>query len=309
MNNKSKSKIAKNGVLRFLKEYTMLIIGSVIITTGTYFFVLPCKLVAGGVGGITNVLFYWFNWPTSIVSIVLQIPLIVLALILLKKEFAIKTLFATIVYSLFMRTYETLFPLVPTQTPSSILLWLVFGGMLTGIGIVIAYWAGGSNGGSEIVSNIVISKNPDYKIGKVLLIFNYCVYTLAFICFITLDKGVTLTSVLRILYSIFMSYVVSITTNIINHGIDPLLQYYIVSDKYDEISQALTATFKRGVTSIETIDNKRSNEEKKVLIVVIQHRQNDTLKNIIRSIDPNCFAYCKAIDSVVTRPDFKKRYR
>ncbi len=287
----------------------MLIAGSVCITAGTYFFVLPCKLVGGGVGGITNVLFYWFNWPTSVVSIALQIPLLILALIMLKKEYAIKTLFSCIVYSLLMRLYEIFFPLVPSQTPSSILLWLVFGGVLSGIGIILAYWAGGSNGGSEIVSGIVMSKNPDYQIGKVLLIFNYCVYTLALICFITIDKGINLESVLRILYSIIMSYVVSITSNIVNHGIDPLLQYYIVSDKYDEISKTLSDTFKRGVTSIETVDSIGSIKDKRIIIVVIQFRQNNTLKNIIKSIDPDCFAYCKAIDSVVTRPNFKKRYR
>ena len=304
----NKTKDIKINVWKIIKDYFFLLIGALGLSAGTYFFFLPCKIVAGGIGGLSTVLFYWFGWQISLVSILLQIPLLIMALIMLPKSFSIKTVFACVAYSGWMFLYETFFADVPSTMPSSRILWLLFGGVVTGAGIYFAYIAGGSNGGSEIVSSIVVYKNPDAKIGGVLLIFNYVVYGLALICFITTD-GLDMETVLRLVYSIFASYIVSFVTDVFFNGIDPLLEYHIVTSKDEEISQALYQNFKRGVSEIKLVDKNQNEAQKKMIVVVIQYRQNNKLKQLIKQIDPRCFAYCKVIDNIVTRPDFKKRYK
>jgi len=299
--------ISKQKIWKFIKEYVFLILGAGCLSSATYFFMLPCKIVSGGVGGLSNVIFYWFGWKVSVVSIVLQIPLMIMALIMLPKSFSVKTVFSCLAYSVWMYLFETFFADVPNQMPSSRILWLVIGAIVDGTGIYLAYAAGGSNGGSEIVSSIVVKKNPDAKIGNVLIIFNYVVYALALICFATTD-GLDMECILRILYSVLMSYAVSYVVDVETNGLDPLLEYHIITDKPEEISDALQKAFKRGVSEINLVKPDGSPNERKMIVMVIQYRQNSKLKHIIRNIDPEGFAYCKTIDNVITRPEFKKRY-
>ena len=300
-------KFNKNDVLKFFKDYALVTVGALLMTTSCYFFILPCHMVSGGVAGVSNVLFYWFGWKQSVVSICLQAPLLVLALFKLKKSFAIKTVYSCVVYSLIMRFYETVFPDIPNTKPDSILLWMVMGGVIGGVSIVLPFWAGGSNGGSEIISGIAVSKNPDTQVGKVLMLVNYCVYALALVCFAT-TEGLTMESIIKIIYSVILSYVESFTIDLLNNGVDPTLKYYIITDKADEISALIFAKFRRGVSCADAVDAKGEKTGKKVLITVIQYRQNNTLKHIIKETDPDCFAYCKLLDGVVTRPNFNKRY-
>ena len=302
------NELSKQNIWKTIKDYLLLIFGAAGLSASNYFFILPCKIVSGGVGGLSNVLYYWFGWQVSISSIALQIPLLIMALIMLPKSFSVKTVFACVVYSVWMYFYETCFSSVPDQMPSSRILWLLAGSVVGGIGIYLSYIAGGSNGGSEIVSSIVVKKNPDAKIGNVLIIVNYIVYALALICFITTD-GLDMESVIRIIYSILMSYAVSYVVDVVSNGIDPLLEYRIVTSKDEEIAKALEEVFKRGVSEMKLVDHRGKEKKRKMLRVVIQYRQNTKLKYIIKSIDPDCFAYCKFIDSVVTRPEFKKRYK
>lgn len=299
--------LSKKSILKTVKEYIFLILGAGCLSSATYFFMLPCKIVSGGVGGLSNVIFYWFGWKVSVVSIVLQVPLMIMALIMLPKSFSLKTVFSCVAYSIWMYLFETFFADVPNQMPSSRILWLLVGAIIDGTGIYLAYAAGGSNGGSEIVSSIVVKKNPDAKIGNVLIIFNYVVYFLALICFATTD-GLDMECLLRVLYSVLMSYAVSFVVDVETNGIDPLLEYHIVTEKPEQIAEALSKTFKRGVSEIDLVSPKGTPKERKMLVVVIQYRQNNRLKHVVKGIDPACFAYCKIIDNVVTRPGFKKRY-
>ena len=296
-------------VLKTVKDYCYVTAGTCCLVFSSFFFILPCNLVSGGVGGISNILFYWFGFPVSITSILLQIPLLVAALIMLPKGFSFRTAFACALYSLLFSAMEKF---VVAPEPSSRLLWLVFGGFVDGIGIYLAYIGNGSNGGSEIVSSIVVSRNPDAKIGTVLNIFNFTVYAVAFVCFVSLGikAGTTnaeylLECVIRIIYSVLMSYVASFVVDLCSQGLDPLLKYYIVTEKPEEVSEMLMKKFKRGVTCADIVDEDGLPTTKHMLIVVILNRQNGKLKHFLKLIDPECFAYCKIIDGVVTRPDFK----
>ncbi len=295
-------KITKKSVVTTLKEYLLVTLGAALMVIAAYFFVVPCQIVACGVGGLTNVFLYWFGWQMSITSIAIQIPLLVLSLVMLPKGFSVKTVYACIMYSVFYGILERLN--IPQEEPPSVLLWVVFGGVIEGFGVYFPYAGHASNGGSEIVSSIVVSRNPDAKIGGILNIVNFCVYGLGLICFIV--KGFDmLDSVIKLVYSVLFSYVVAFVVDSYSQGLDPLLKYYVVTKKRDEVSDALVEHFKRGVTGTKLVKADGIPSDKDMLIVVIPHRQNGKLKHLLKKVDPECFAYCKIIDGVVTRPNFK----
>lgn len=177
---------------------------------------------------------------------------------------------------------------------------MVMGGALSAAGITVAYFAGGSNGGSEIVTGLVSVKNPHVEMGKVLLIFNLGVYALAF----ALQR-----ELMQVLYSLLMSYVTSFCVKIFMNGIDPVLKYTVITKKSQELDAELFKVFKRGATNIEVVTEYGEPTDRKVVIVVIQYRQNQVFKRILRKVDEECFAFCTSINTVLNKPDFNKRYK
>lgn len=287
----------KISVKEYIKIYAMLILAGTLMALGIYVFVLPSSIVAGGIGGLSNILYYTFNIPVSIGSIALNAPLLIAALFKLKKSYSVRTVFACVVYSLVTMLFEKINFF---QFTDSRIIGVVMGGALSGAGITVAYFAGGSNGGSEIVTGLVSVKNPNVEMGKVLLVFNLGVYALAFV----LQR-----ELMQVLYSLLMSYVTSFCVKIFMNGIDPVLKYTVITRKAEELDAELSRVFKRGATNIDVVDENGAPTGQKTVIVVIQYRQNQAFKRILRKVDGECFAFCTSINAVLNKPDFNKRYK
>lgn len=263
-------------------------------------FIIPNNVVPGGFTGIAAILQYAFNFPVQYGILVFNIPFLILAVIFLSKEFAIKTVFATILTSGFLSLFEIIIPNVVFE--SDILLAVFFGGILAGMSLVFAYNAKGSNGGTEIVARLIQRKNPEVDIGNVLFFFNLFVMTAG--GFFTQKEGYDLWIVV---YSLIYSYIGSFVFNKYSRWVDPVVKFTIITSKADEMADIITNTLKRGANNIEMV-REGQKEEMTMLSIVVQVRQIYIVKKIINKIEPKCFYYITAVENVVFRPDFAKRY-
>ena len=103
-------KINKYDPRAFLKNLSLVVLGTLILSFGTAIFLLPFNLVTGGVSGIALVIsnlvsIKWLSIDLTVT--ILTWILFLLGLAVLGKNFALKTLVSTIVYplgvSLFLR--------------------------------------------------------------------------------------------------------------------------------------------------------------------------------------------------------------
>ncbi len=264
-----------------------------------HIFIVPNKVVPGGFTGIAAIFQYAVGFPLQYGILALNIPFLILAVIFLSKDFAIKTVYATLTTSGFLSLFEILH--IPTFT-TDILLAVFFGGILAGLSLVFAYNAKGSNGGTEIVARLIQRKNPEVDIGNVLFLFNFVVMGAG--GFFTAQKGYNLWIVV---YSLIYSYIGSFVFNKYSRWADPVVKFTIITSKADEMAEIITKTLKRGATNIELVKGEEK-EERTLLSVVVQVRQIYTVKKIINQIEPECFYYITAVENVVFRPDFAKRY-
>lgn len=108
-----------------VNEYALVVLGSLIMAFGTSAFLLPNKLSTGGFAGIATIFYYYFKFPMSTTIIILNIPLFVLAYFRIGKKFLLKTIFATIFYSLAIDYLEGFFEFTHDKFLSSI-----YGGVL-----------------------------------------------------------------------------------------------------------------------------------------------------------------------------------
>ena len=97
-----KNNIKNVNVMELLQDILLIIVGTYLVSFGINFFLLPLKLTTGGVSGIGTILYYLFNIPLGITTIVLNIPLFLLSLKKLGIRSSLKTIFATLLLSVFL---------------------------------------------------------------------------------------------------------------------------------------------------------------------------------------------------------------
>lgn len=108
-----------------LKEYSWIILGSIIMAFGTSLFLLPNKLSTGGFTGLATLFYYYLKIPMGTSIILMNLPLFIIAYFTIGKKFLFKTIFATIFYSKAIDFMERITPFTDDRFLSSI-----YGGVL-----------------------------------------------------------------------------------------------------------------------------------------------------------------------------------
>ncbi len=292
----------KKNLWKVLGNYIRIIFASLLAAFSTHIFILPNKFVAGGISGIAGLLEYTGVLPAKYGIYLLNIPLLILAVIYLSKEYALKTIISATVNALFLILFDVI--KLPVFTSEKIVAVFI-GGILTGLSMIYAYMAGGSNGGTEIVAQLVIKKDPEKEAGQVMFVINILIMSVGGFL---INKNVVF-DLWVVVYSLLMSYISSSTYRILNRGFDPALKYIIITNKPNELSKQFLIRFRRGVSSTKLINPDGTPSEYTKVVVIIQYRQNVEMKKWLSSIDKECFAFSVQVDDVVTRPNFNKRYR
>ncbi|MEG1528197.1 MAG: YitT family protein [Clostridia bacterium] len=287
----------KNTILSYLR----LTCSALVTATCLHMFVVPNNLVPGGFSGIASIIYYATGFPVQYSTFLLNLPLLVLSVIFLSKEFAVKTIYATVMGSVIMELFDILhLPVFDGE----ILVAVFIGGILAGMTLVLAYGASGSNGGTEIVAKLITKKKPDASIGTILMSINIVVMSIG--GFFTKQSGYNLWIVV---YSLLYSYVCSFVLDHFSQLADPLVKFTIITDKPAEVGSSITNALKRGANVIECQQPSGESCKNSVIEVVVQVRQVPLIKKILQINDAECFAFTTAVDGVILRPDFNKRYK
>ena len=260
-----------------LRDYLFMIIGSLLFAVAIDMFTAPNDVVTGGVTGIATMLNYLFGLPIGIMTLVINIPLFVWGAIENGRRFLIKTAFATVLSSLFI---DLLIPYLPLYKGDKFMASL-FGGILIGAGLALVFFGGGTTGGTDIVSKNLQNHFPFLSMGTVKIFADIFVIAATMIVYKSIESG---------LYAIIIIFVSSkvIDTTIygLSHDIGKIV--FIMSSKYDEISQAIMKDIKRGVTLLDSTGGYTGTTTKTIMCAV-RPRQVYKVKNIASSIDKNAF--------------------
>jgi len=267
-------------------EYCGLAIGSVIMALALVFFLIPAKIAPGGVSGLAIVLYHLFDLPVGLLMLLFNIPLFIVGLRLLGKQFGSRTLFSFIVVSLVTDFYDTVLRLDAATTDP--LLASIFGGIVLGIGLGVVFRFKGTTGGSDIVGQI-INKYSNVSVGVGILIVDFFVITFAGLVFRNINLA---------LYGFISLYFSSKVLDLILDGFDYARAFYIISEKQDEIIALITQDMGRGGTEISG-SGFYTRKERNVLYTVVTRREVATLRQEIQKIDPRAFIIITNVHEVI----------
>lgn len=280
--------VNKNKIYKLIKEYLSVAAAAFLVALAVHTFILPNKFVPGGASGIAAILDYIGVLPAAYGNFVVNFPLLVLGLIFLKKDFAVKTVFAIItitVSKLFLEAINFF------QFDGDILLAVIMAGILFGLSIGIMFGINGSNGGTEVVLRLIQRFSPEANVSKWMIIVDACVIFVGGI--IAKDIWVTL-------YSMLMTYTCSIAYELYANGIDPSVKFNVITDKSKELLEELPKRYKYSIHSIEVSGGSpNSKSGKQMITIALRRRQVPRLKELILEVDKECFGYVETVQSFV----------
>lgn len=271
---------------RGLISFALIVAGIFSAAFGLKGFLLSSRFIDGGVTGVSMLLADIFRAPLSVLLLVINVPFILIAYRQIGRAFAIKSVLSITGLSLCLA-----FVKFPDVTPDK-LLTAIFGGFFIGAGIGLAIRGGAVLDGTEIAALLVSRTSSLLHVGDVILILNIFIFlTAAF--FLGVDSA---------LYSILTYAAASRTIDFLIHGIEEYTAITIISNRSEEIKNALINRLNRGVTVYKSPGGVGSSglaeEEREILYCVVTRLEIGTIKNAATDIDPNAFITTHALSDV-----------
>lgn len=262
---------------KWIKNYSLIVIGAFIMASGFVFFITPHKIVPGGVYGISIVLHYILGTPVGAMALAFDIPLTIIGIKVLGPRFGMKTVVGFLSTALFMDTITYFYGTVALVEDDP-LLSSIFGGLLIGLGLGLIFKSRATSGGTDIVA-MMVSKYTQLPVGQLLIIIDSVIVILGLLVF--QDWKIPL-------YSLIVIFITGKVVDVILEGMNYDKVLFIVSDKHTEIRNKIVNDLNRGGTFLKG-EGMFNGKEKSIAFVVVNRREMGMLHDYINSIDPKAF--------------------
>lgn len=253
-----------------------ILLGAAIYAFGLTYFVVPHHLFEGGATGITLITFYLFKIPVSLMNLLINIPLFILAW----KIFGAKSLYSSLLGTLSLSAWLAFFERIPLHIDlqGDLLITALIAGILLGIGLGIIFNAGGTTGGTDILARI-LNKYTHIYMGKLLFILDFCILMLILLIF----KDLRLVS-----YTLLFDFIVSRVIDLIGEGGYAGKGFMIITKRPDHLAKAINDDLGRGVTFISG-QGYYSQKDLKIIYCIVGRNEIVKMKEMIHRIDPQAF--------------------
>ncbi len=279
-------KIEKKSIFKEVRDYVLIAMAMIFYCIGWTIFLLPNNITTGGVPGISSILFWGVGIPVQASYFVINAVLLLFALRILGWKFCVKTIYGvlilTVALSLF-RHYTVGVHLLHDQP----FMASVIGAVFCGCGVGLGLSSNGSTGGTDIIAAI-INKYRDVSLGKVILICDVIIISSSY--FVLKDWE-------KVIYGYVVLFITAFCIDQVVNTMRRSVQFFIISDKYQEIGHRINENPRRGCTVING-EGFYSGHEVKMLFVLAKKSESNTIFRLIDEIDPAAFVSQSAVIGV-----------
>jgi len=262
---------------KWFKAYGFITLGAVLITLGYVYFIIPYKILPGGVYGIAIVMHHSLGFPVGMTALVFNIILMAVGLKLLGPRFGIKTFTALVLTSVLVDVGSYISGLEPLVEDDA-LLSAVFGGLLVGVGVGLIFRSRASTGGSDVLAHI-LGKYSSMPVGQLMIVIDSFVVLIGLAVFG--DWKIPL-------YSWILIFVYGKTVDVVIQGPSYDKTLFIISKKHDLIKNKLTREMGRRGSFI-TGEGMFGGKHHKIIFTTVTRREVAILQDYIHDIDPDAF--------------------
>ncbi len=259
-------------LLKNLKDYMFIVLGLASYAFGWCAFVLPEKVVTGGVTGITSLLNFGLGWNVAITFYGVNLLLLAIAFRSVGSQFVIRTVFGATVASLMIGLFTPLThsPIVAHEPFMN----MIIGACFCGVGVGTVFVHNGSSAGTDIIAAMV-TKHTTISFGRMLLYMDLIIISSSYIIFHSIDK---------IVYGLVFMIINSFVADMVINSNRQAVQFLIFSKKWEDIANAINNEAHRGCTLIHGT-GWYTKRDVKILLVMCRKHESVHVMRIIKAMD------------------------
>jgi len=259
-----------------IKNYIYITIGAALISLGVVLFFVSNNFTTGGTPGMALLLHHLSGFTIGSMVIAINIPLLIVGIKYLGRMFAVRTVVAIVLMSLFIDLFLEV--LHVEGLTDNILLAALFGGAVIGLGVGLILQGNASAGGSTIIARIICA-NSEIKPGQVILFVDFFIIMSSIYVFGDVDKA---------LWSVISIYVTSRCIDMFLSGSPTKKVVHLVSDKPEMLSQKIIETLGDSGTIIKGT-GLHVEQDKNIIFIIVELGKLRVLREIIKENDPDAF--------------------
>lgn len=276
----------KKRSIDYVWEYLLISAGTLLISLGAFFFMIPGKLILGSVTGLSTVLAHFLPMEIAVINLILNMLLLVLGLVFVGKDFGIKTVYTAVLMPVFLYILERGFPNTQSLT-GDMLTDTICCVMLAGAGQAILFNLNASSGGLDILAKMM-NKFLHIELGNALAFLGMAVVMSSILVY---DSRAVVTGVVG-------TYFNGIAVDFFISGFTRKKKVCIISDKYEEIRKFLIRDINRGVTLYTAVGGYEKTERTE-LVTILDKGEYGKLMKFVDEVDDKAFVTVSGVSEVV----------
>ncbi|MBR1516797.1 MAG: YitT family protein [Bacteroidales bacterium] len=265
-------------------SYIVITLGLMLYTFAWSVFMMPSKILSGGVTGMSSILHFLLpgHIPVGVISLVINGLFLLLGFRVMGSKFGANTIYGIVVSSLCLILWQDIIHIENFINGAELInndfLCALVGGALCGFGMGLCFSMGGNTGGTDIIA-LIVCKFYNISPGKVIMLLDLVIIGCTFFVSHSLNK-------------VIFGYIVMVaTTYVLDMVIDGNKQSYqimVFSARNNEIGEAVTREVGRGATLLDA-EGLYSRQSQKVLLMMVHRTDKPHVMRIIHRIDQNAF--------------------
>lgn len=273
-----------------VKDYFFITLGIMLYTISFTVFLMPYQIVAGGVTGLSAIIYYATGFHVQNTYIIINLSLLVVALTVLGFKFLFKTIYAIFLLYFLLIVAQDIIPKQPNGMPIKLLgegqdfMSMIIGCVITGVALSTVFLHNGSTGGTDIIATSV-NKYHNVSLGTVLIAVDFCIIGS---CMFFPQFGTYLERAHKVMFGLCVMTLENFSLDYIMNARRESVQFMIFSRKYQEIANAIGMETGHGVTILDG-HGWYTGQEVKVLCILAKKRESTDIFRLIKLIDPNAF--------------------
>ncbi|MCL1944750.1 MAG: YitT family protein [Firmicutes bacterium] len=255
-------------------SYPAIVLLCVVSSIVIHSFVIPTDFAPGGVSGIATMIQYAWGINAGILVFLINIPLCIMSIFLLGGEFTVKSILGvlTFSFSLWILDYIDF----PVYEPEQSILTVVVGGVLDGFAVAFIFKLTGSLGGTDFVAAVIYKKNSQINIIWFVFAINVLI---ALVSIFVYKRGIE-----PAILSIIMTFISGKVVDSIMAGFTVASKFEIITEKPEEVKQAIYSIVERGVTIIP-VKGAYSNTERHLILCIVRKREIPNMQRLLRDFE------------------------
>ncbi|MCD7721181.1 MAG: YitT family protein [Prevotellaceae bacterium] len=278
-----------------IRDYAQILLGLLIYSVGFTCFMLPYGITTGGVSGISALIYYATGFHANFSYLIINLLLLVAAVRYMGWRYTVRTIIATLLVSLAIGCIQSLITYTDEEGREQLLRLIgdqtfmacAIGGLMEGLGLALVFLAGGSTGGTDIIASCV-NKYWNISLGRLMLFLDIVIISCSWFVFRSIETMVI--GYLTMLISMtFLDYIIN--------GARQSVQFFIISERHEEIAEAVCSEVNRGVTVLMG-QGWYSKEQRQVLLIMARKRESRLIFRLIKRIDHEAFVSMGNVEGV-----------